>query len=155
MHPKDKLEYIRQACIKANPSIKDLVFGCQIRQKFSVKKYVHILCEPSKTDEGDEYIYTTHGHTAEKVYIKRYTPTDNYILEIIGRECRLADVLLAMTKVYNERDTIDDSRNYHKNGKIIPLSDFFAEICCLYNLTQDNLELQSEETRSFIYELLK
>ena len=31
MTTQEKTETIRQACIEANPSIKDLVFGCEIK----------------------------------------------------------------------------------------------------------------------------
>lgn len=78
----EQIEFIRQKCIEANPSIKDLVFGCEI--KFpgdNSRLYV-------QRDVGDGY-FNVYDVTDNNTWI--VMPGENY--KIIGRRIRLADVV--------------------------------------------------------------
>lgn len=147
------LETIRQACIKANPEIMELKFGCRIKTENMVKDYIKVICEPFKDSEKNEYIYATHGQTAEKIYLKPYK-TENKIIKILGREIRLSDVLLALEKLNEDRKSywgIDSEGEFIKFKRY----DIDENSNIFWDLKNDNLELQSEETINFLVELLK
>lgn len=152
---QEKIDAIRAACVAANPSIMDLTFGCLVKQKYSVKEYVPVICEGtsiSRTDDGEqEYVITTHGHTRDQVFIKRYYPSDNYIVEILGRPVRLADVLFS-------RQNHPGPIGVDINGYFLDCDDDMTKIQILevkWNLIKDDLRDQSPETIEFIYSLLK
>lgn len=137
----DKLELIRKKCIEANPEIVELKFGCEVVLNLNNDKAV-LLGETSSFLSGwfktNNEIYPVGGHT----------------FEIIGRPIRLADVIFAISKNW-VRDNSDKSRLM---GTFVFFSDQQSKLLCtvsLWNLLKDNLEDQSEETISFIYDLLK
>lgn len=72
METKDKIEAIRQKCIEIQPSILDLVFGCEVMTKDGVRKLIGKGCLPTGFS-GYEYT--------------------------IGRPIRLADVLLMIDSI--------------------------------------------------------
>ena len=138
---KNKLQKIREACIKANPEIMELKFGC-------------------------EFIYQGAGErTGEKHYISR-KDKDGFWMDdkgeiacfddgmkgaivgkIIGRPIQLADVLLAIEKI-------------RCKGLISPklkrISEFWEVKRTLdyWNFKDNNLESQSEATIKFLADLL-
>lgn len=82
MNNQQKLEYIKQLCIKANDSILDLVFGCKVRHK---KRGIA------------KVIDSTHLSFENEIEVV-YTPFIDGNAEILGRDIQLADVLLAIGK---------------------------------------------------------
>jgi hypothetical protein len=162
---QDKIKTIREKCIEANPSIKDLVFGCKVK-----------IINYDDFDHNDEYpleqtiTYVTEYdfgesddvHTLEVGHLE-------YEFEIIGRDIRLADVLLAINKT-NKKDSrgnvgIQSNGCFiffrHSEGRPeLQLAQWYnrpREYFETYewNLLKDNLEDQSEETINFIYNLLQ
>lgn len=143
MTPTQQLEYIRSKCIESNPSIVDLVFGCiveykplralRIPDRYGVyvgegrgKDSVNIWFDGA--DSGSQKPYT--------VFLKR-----NHI-EIIGRPIRLADVLLAI-KISKHQSEFDFWAVELLEHKIKG-----------WNLLKDDITLQSDEMKQFVFELL-
>lgn len=143
---EEKIEYIRQKCIEANPSIKDLVFGCHFmgRSAFGDPYDTHLVFENWKEKRNT---------------IRCLGPLGNQCvwdignIEIIGREIRLADVLLAINKVEKAwlGDWVINSRGHFVKQYINGLH--VAE-AARYNFLKDSLSDQDEACISFLYELL-
>lgn len=112
---ENKLQFIREKCIEANPSIKD---------SYTVTE-----------------IYGASGTNAigEKLYRAKIKN---------GREIRLADVLWTI----KSKDVKLDMDSRVESYLFITNKEGYTRI---WNLKQDNLELQSEECIEFIYNLLK
>lgn len=129
------LQTIRQACIKANPSILDLVFGCKVRLKDG-------SCETiTKWAQHDRFpVFLVLGNGIEYI--------ESEIEEILGRSIRLTDVLLAI-KAYKIKLDFDT-----RSQPFLFITDW-KEKTVIWNLLKDNLEDQSEETLEFISNLLK
>lgn len=166
MNKQGEIETIRQACIKANPEIMELKFGCRILAGgllsdtgFIIRPYTEF-----GNEKENKYLYWNDSINEARILREKD-------FEILGREIRLADVLLALDKKfgmkYGEirsvgisngifkwcklRNGADEafenlvwSERWGKNGKMY-----------FWDLLHDNLELQSKETINFLAELLK
>lgn len=130
-----KLQFIREACIKANPSIKDLVFGCKVAC-WSIE-YTFISLITGNSDYAN--VVSAILRQTDKRPIKE--------LVIIGREIRLADVLLAiMTMKYDRKN----------RGKMTPsYLTILPDLVTQWNLLKDSLSDQSPQTIDFIFNLLQ
>ncbi|KKL61319.1 hypothetical protein LCGC14_2196490 [marine sediment metagenome] len=130
MQTKDKVEFIRQQAIKANPEIVELKFGCEV-----------II----KDGKNGKIIYES--DTGTLVIAGRELPITfkGSVTEIIGRPIRLADVLYAIK---------EKQKLYHKD-LIGLIEDKMINVMLSWNLKDDNLENQYEETIDFIYKILK
>lgn len=139
------LEIIRKACIKANPEIMEIKRGCIVNLN---KQWI----DPEFWDK-DFIIYKTE---ADKFAVTgKHQKSDigvwldkSDISEILGREIRLSDVLLAL----QGKEETDSWQFYLPD--ILWIS-FKRGGAFQWDLTHDNLELQSEETINFLSELLK
>ena len=140
MSKQEQIKTIREACIKANPEIVKLKFGCLITFKtpFSDTGVYQVL---EQTDESISCVTIENGEYRMSHFNKDNIP--KYDFEIIGRPIRLSDVLLAIPRSIRERLKIEHSAFgiYVKGHE-------------LWNLLKDNLEDQSDETISFIHSLL-
>lgn len=144
MTNQEKLDFIREKCIEANPSITELKFGCEIKQgtiissayspEWKCKCYVVLL------DWGSNN--------------QRLVPMGE-AMEIIGRPIRLADVLLAFGYVNSqEAEGVDfwvDSAGI-VNGLVGDFHNGEGQI--YWNLKDDNLSHQFPETIDFLYQFL-
>lgn len=169
MTKEEKIQKIREWCIAANPDIVKLEFGC----KYIVgKKHDFILRREAMQDgycgqcrEGGmsgaafrDYRCGyckkgfMHPNTAVPKYCVecanehkkcRYCAVD---LEIIGRDIRLADVLLAKSGIM----VSSDGCFRHLNG--YPQDWKGTKI--FWNLRKDNLNEQDDPTIDFIYSLI-
>jgi hypothetical protein len=77
--------------------------------------------------------------------------------KVSGRPIRLADVLLAIGQRQKDSETPFNFA-IHDSGAIMKWDLRLAEwfnTCIVWNLDADDLEKQSEETITFLYELLK
>lgn len=142
MFNNQKIETIRQACIKANPEIVELKFGCEVETLNWGKVTI--------TQNGDDYVEYilpdgTRGDEDTQIYFEKE------IQNILGRPIRLADVLLAM-----EGKISNDSLSLHSGGyrDFLWYQDEKIQIN-FWNLLKDSLSDQSEETINFLYQLLK
>lgn len=127
MTTQDKINYIRQKCIEANPEIVELKFGCNVRlEDYSAFPNAHGTYIGKGFASGIEKIYVLHPD--ERLY-----PIDRKF-KPLGRPIRLADVCLAVLK----------RLDIYPDLKVIR-----------WDYRADDLEKQDEETIKFIYELLK
>lgn len=152
------LETIRAACIKANPSILDLTFGCELEIESAEYNISHCLIYDINSNPNNKFvpfdIITSSG---------RYIPTssmDGHFnnrasgggWKIIGRPIRLADVFLALQGKHGTIGTdyngyfidCDENCNDVKDCKGSPI----------WNLLKDDIREQSPETLSFIAEFI-
>ncbi len=143
----NKLKEIREKCIEANPEIVELKFGCELKiwvQKdwkkqhpfpddMELKRAMFVGVEDSQYMVYAEKEKMALRHT-KKVFDREY--------KIIGRPIHLADVLLVIEPIAIKRDLSDLLL------KFIIGSDY------MWNLKDDNLDNQSEETINFIHSLL-
>lgn len=142
MTKPEMIEAIRKACIKANPEIVELKFGCKVKLPGEV---IAIFVR-----DNNSFVTDDKRRFVDHLGIK---PSKFDIKEIIGREIGLADVLMAINKknghignVYCRDDGVfgileqdDEYHNFRLSEK--------------WDLTKP-LTLQSEETIRFIFSLL-
>lgn len=121
MSIQEKISYIRQKAIEANPSILDLVFGCEGEDVNGIWRMAHHNWEAKEPG---------------KDWFSIFPPE-----KIIGRPIRLADVL-------NLPDSFTDKYSNKENKELL------WKLCANWNLLQDDLTLQSQETIDFLYSLL-
>ncbi|HEC66415.1 MAG TPA: hypothetical protein ENI23_14100 [bacterium] len=130
-------EKIRAACIKANPSILDLKIGCIVVAEFVPGITPDIFVDLGEDENGEELYHTLH-----------YPDGFSSKWRIIGRPIRLADVLLAIEKA----GIVGAFEGQLIEGIFTFLHGFPNKVG--WNLKDDNLENQSEETKKFIARLL-
>lgn len=145
---QSKVAFIRDACIEANPSIKDLVFGCRIlwlRSESEERKEKLLEClVVGNLGNGVIDIIDIH-----RINFTRGSYTvfiDGSIKNTLGREIRFADVLLAIEKRMGKALHLD------LNGVYIVE---FEKGTKFWDLIHDSLLMQSPEAVDFIYNLLK
>ena len=137
MTNQKKIQFIRERCIEANPSIKKLEFGCEVEWKGAgASKGIFIK---DKRDDSKSYLFygSDRVETFDKEQCKEH-------VSIIGRPIRLADMLLAF-KSENILAQVDTKGQ-------INFQPFKGDTS--WNLLKDNLQDQSPETIDFIYSLL-
>lgn len=146
---KQKIEFIRLKCIEVNPSIKDLVFGCELRAKMWNKKAKLQWKKGVLIENGSERTNPT-----AFPYIKFDKGTDYgyHEIEIIGRPIRLSDIFVAMKSM-----NTDQRMAINENGTFMNLSEGSEHwgLCWgSWDLKNDDLEKQSPETIDFLFDLL-
>lgn len=144
MTKEQQIKEIREKCIEANPEIVELKFGCFVMTVFKkTKTRIPVqVCLIDKNYAGN-WIVTPWVSGAGTITIK-----EKDIDEIIGRPIRLADVLLALNKSvslgcypqYNDMLLINANDTHKTSG--------------FWNLLKDSLTEQSEETITFIHQLI-
>lgn len=148
---EDNIKKIREACIAANPSIKDLVFGCNYVQ--DGKTYFVISAKTMSRGLRNQIDQLQTSYFSSIISTDGDCMFDGAVehsdIEIIGRPIRLADVLLAIQKKKHNDET------YLVNMYGIFMDTHFNfSMKNQWNLLKDNLEEQSPETISFVIELL-
>jgi len=135
----EKLQFIREKCIAANPEIVELKFGCLLnnihRPSYPITMFLWKV---------GEQVMTFHPQFDQELV------KDMHSLEIFGRPIRLADVLLA---IGCNSYTVPKDR--FRDGNSLYSGDWNANGQIMWNLRADDLEKQSQETVDFLYELLK
>jgi hypothetical protein len=156
-----KLKEVIQA---ANPEIMELKFGCEFIENISVRPFLkkRKIVSLIDIDTGSLYATTVKGKTLTS-YHKNYLDND---CQILGRPIRLADVLFALNKRFEEYTNINRSANMpmvRSNGSIYPgmdkeNTDWYSKIAQndgnVWNLKDDNLDNQSPECIKFLTDLL-
>lgn len=155
---QEQLIELKEVIIKANPEIKELKFGCRIE---NVKVYSDITTRMEGYPDGiiikdlrdPDHLYLSVDSGDQQEYLIRADEKCEF--EIIGRDIRLADVLLAMNA---DKENI---WGYYLdlNGKLVEEYEYefgmeLNPTNFQWNLKDDNLDNQSEETKEFLYELL-
>ena len=132
----NNLEIIRKACIKANPEIMELGEGCIVKYRGFHPMVIGRYEARSIADDG---IVEINGEEYE-------------VENILGRPIRLADVLLAL----KDKNKLGERIAVNQDGEFILTTTkenwfFYGE---KWDLKNDNLESQSEETIKFLANLL-
>lgn len=131
MENQNNIKRIKRACIKANPKIMELNFGCEI----VFEDITYIVCNVISRKEIEIFNVETHKvRVFDPDFLKKKSD------DIIGRPIRLADVLLALVAIPRD-SSIKDSPEWYAVTHWV--------------LEDDDLLLQSSETVAFIAELLK
>jgi len=152
------LEIIRQACIKANPEINELKFGCELIDKNNQKAHIHGTDLVFASNGDFEFYFISYDETVDKImlwdgengiYEKEHYQKDYEVdFEVLGRPIRLSDVLLAIYK----KDNANKTNVYlESDGQFVINGNFATKY---WDLKNDNLELQSENTIKFLANLL-
>lgn len=82
-------EIVKKACIEANPDILKLEFGCRVKINVCGKDMDVMIDESDVVPNGEDGI--------------KFSDSDCYdCTEILGREIRLADVLLALKRGHSD-----------------------------------------------------
>lgn len=147
----EKLELIRKACIKANPSIMELGFGCEVEWR---DEKATLTGQVFTDSESKERYYSI---TPSLKGVDTFSEKDGY-WKILGRPIRLADVLLAIHAQTADRKVTGFWTVVGENGEFAKLMLHEGELenCNIaWNLLKDDLRQQSEETVDFLYDLLK
>lgn len=139
MSTQGQIKFIREKCIEANPDIKKLEFGCQIIVMNDVRRYVVSLEPQSKYN----LVFIGGSVNGRNTFTE-----DEYI--VIGRDIRLADVLLSLARV-----SPNPELTLHSIEVSIAKRGTHGRDNCTWNLLKDRLEDQSPDTIEFIYNLLK
>jgi hypothetical protein len=154
MTKQDQINFIRQKCVEANPEIVEVKMGCEVYIQaydelyngFPVVIGATSICKKHKQYREEccaeeDGCSVTHGAVirwgSEEDGWGTMTRKESEF-KVIGRPIRLADVLLALHQTQGsfryDIDMVERSK---------------------WKLRADDLEKQSEEAISFLYELLK
>lgn len=138
---QEKINKIRQYCIEANSSIKDLVFGCIIRDMETDRELIFLGLDDDQR-------------------IRACCPVDQYSTTWIGDECcaiigrsiRLTDVLMVIRQ---KEENIFITSNGEFGELHMESEEFTMKPIPSWNLLKDDLTLQSEKTLDFIITLIE
>ena len=127
---------LKQTIQEANPEIMELKFGCELL---------------NIDDEGIWRVFKIGEVNISNNKIKFY---DDYfeITKILGRPIRLADVLLAWKRYY--QNWLNEVQSVAPSGKSSFEKLDYNEIAKNWSLEDDNLDNQSSETKKFLIDLL-
>ena len=137
----EQYEQLRQVIIKANPDIVELGFGCKTDYGIITKiKGIEL-----RLDGGRGYV--------SKGQVKRG------LVKIIGRDIKLADVLIALNNAQKERDCdyLTQARPSYDNLNEIILINFKRDGNCSWNLKNNSLDwhwINQKETVDFLFNLI-
>lgn len=170
----EKREAIRLKCIEANPSIMDLVFGCQVRpkNKEGIKKLYKWVWGEDKGEHEHFPVtildYVPDSETYEEreliegyMHIGWFDPFGSYVtrydgrdylgiddydkdMEILGRELLLSDIVFVIKKTIEADPKRDHNEIYFATGKLINIWDPLLP----------SFSQQSDEFVDFIFNLL-
>ena len=144
MTKDQQIKEIREKCIEANSEIVELKFGCVVTHPRFGLGYA-----TEKPDDRNIYsiLFPSYerGYTTADSTDSRHRDVQ---FEIIGRPIRLADVLLVLDNKLPSGSWITACGHlcFHE-------SDIDDELF-VWNLHKDNLTEQSEETITFIHQLI-
>lgn len=157
------IQFIREVCIKDNPSILDLVFGCEVSvhapQYGESNESGSSEYSPEVNIRGfvthDEYLEVNRDRVGDilvKHIVEGYLSEDYEGLSchIIGRPIRLADVLFTCEEYFFSLTNAQINEENH----LLFFDRVGNAVAQSWNLLEDNLEKHSKETREFIYNLL-
>ena len=132
---------VRDEITKANPSILDLRFGCEIDDLG--KRYFLTENTPNSTKDW---------FTSDRRIVSLEMLTQANHTEIIGRKITLEDCLIALREKRSHEFHTADVPTTMKFGKEMDLEN--KKLLSLWEMGKD-LANQSKETISFLYQLLK
>lgn len=146
---KDKLEAIRQKCVKANPKIAELTFGCELAVGDSGRR--RFFTGENKEDSEWFFVELDQVGCEDEYYYREGPSEDINKAIIIGRPIHLADILVAID--VDQKVKSINNLEYLSN-EMEHLWSVAKGLIHKWNLRQDDLEKQSPETIDFIANVL-
>lgn len=154
----EQIEIIRQACIKANPEIKELKFGCEVYCEQVLEdetgNYVDmygIFIHNTNRDEAEVLLDDVASDDLKDGFHTMIVPYEPKNMEVIGRTIRLNDVLLAIYKINPHSLMVAVNGTFyeweHMDKLPVP-----KEV--QWNIGQDDIRLQSPELIAFLAKVL-
>lgn len=139
----DKYEQLKKVIQEANPEIMELKFGCEV-----------IVDGIREDNPGCEYDVVIDDRLKDgRVVLGYFGEVPLSQTKTIGRPIRLADVLLAIKKAKD-----DDAWKYAIDAEGRFMREWgegrHETVLEKWNLRDDNLDHQSEETKQFLIDLL-
>ncbi len=136
----NKYEQLKKVIQEANPEIMELKFGCEFTYQGLTPKYSGSYFVSWVDKKGDIYCSKPGIEESEYFGSKSFEVEGNN-MQILGRPIRLADVLLAVDKSYRAKRMAGIDQNRLK-------------VLWQWDLRDDNLDHQGEETKQFLIDLL-
>lgn len=144
---EQNIKKIREACIEANPDIVALKFGCEVKIGGGFKRLVwQILFNDDEDCDRISHVLTE----SDRIGMVQISPVES-LEEIIGRPIRLADVLTAIRESGNGLWGVTDDGVFIQVDENLNIYEIRKES---WPLSNDNLNEVSDETASFIANLL-
>lgn len=108
-------EIVKKACIEANPDILKLEFGCEGDYDGNSVKWLRYGMDFNNVDGPNVHVWQMSNGS-------RFVTPDNSLVQILGREIRLADVLLAFKRAHSDVwgkywNLKHDSLSWHRDNK--------------------------------------
>lgn len=136
----ENYQKLREKIIETVPKIMELKFGCEVRFNAYNEVFVYLR----KSLKGNEII----KKGGERISIVSISD-----VEILGRPIRLSDVLRALNY---RRKLVDEKYSIDTKGYLTSFDkNWFPKNQVEWNLSIDDLDSQSDEVKTFLYELLK
>lgn len=146
---KTNLDIVREACVKANPQIMEMAFGCEVQGIGALGGFMKWRYAGKLSASGME-AWSLISQTGSKENAEKVIGNDELKYEILGRPIRLADVI--HTIMCNHES--DNIRLFSDIGEV-EFDDGLRKKTAKWNLLKDDLRNQSEPTLSFLVGLLK
>jgi hypothetical protein len=149
----DKYDQLKKVIQAANPEIMEPKLGCKVQSldnsKFPKADWTAIQLSKNHFGRGyDELCVSSPEFGVAGYDIKGF--------EILGRPIRLADVLSALQESNKETDLLNPPKRMH--GGVLKVEGGMLYMRhgnpVKWNLKDDNLDHQSEETKQFLINLL-
>lgn len=142
----EKLQAIRAKVVEANPEIVQLKYGCLIDCKLWGRQ---MIVDKWKDASGEGWCLVNPDYPGRS----SCSTSDENIIKVYGRPIRLADVLLAHRLRFPADGTTRTNESFmrHHTGQF---REDIWEIALLWNLREDDLSRQPDETIDFLHSLL-
>jgi len=155
MTTQEKIEAIRQECIRVNPEIVELKFGCVLKHHGYPPQTIY---DRRPTLNGSDFkVFSREGNcflgpSEDGEILLRNSWENQERWRIIGRPITLPDVLLAIQEKRPGCQILVWSSGAFQE---FVMGGFKRLLTPGWNLPADDLTQQSEETIDFIHDLLK
>ena len=151
---QQKLDFIRAKCVEANESILDLKMGCRVliwSPEYDGEDYGTIV---KKIVVKDQYlacknryfvlIDSRSNNSLETLYF------DEKEFKVVGRKPGLCDILMALNEIgIDGIPSLEEAEAFDRQYDLNVLG-----LCSKYNLSTDDIELQSDELVDQVFILL-
>lgn len=136
---KTNLEKLKKAIIKEIPEIVELKFGCFVRYGEKYEGLAVFENWISRTEKTIRVLDLIFGQQKE---------LKHKWIKIIGRKITLADILRVLSKGDKKELMIEDSWGVDVGSYVV------AGLLNLWNLSKNDLNLQSEKTIAFLTNII-
>lgn len=151
MQKEEKLKRIEEVIKVVCPELMELSFGCKIKDFDIIRIVTHFRIDPVKENFWLDFVDSETG------FSRRVTKLEIEMrngFEILGHPIRLSHVLRAIAKT-NKAVTVNVFGHMQVASPSVSSDGLTIEWeGCDYDLTKDDLSLQSPETIDFLFNIL-